>query len=420
MGDVAHHPHLLPDRIRKSADRPFALVLQLRHTGSQHALDNRRLRVSTGHEWKTDRVAASLTRARNRPGDPYFRLWPSLDDSALHLGDEEVSYGELLLIGAASGLLDAARADTRRALSSSRAPAEAVGGESLRKEAAAFRRERGLHSGEDLKAWLGARGLDESSWADHLRRTITLRSPEEAPNETVSEGDFEEALIVDLACSGWWARSAREATRLWSAERAAARRGVAVPKSGPEGDALASRATGIAESIPRLGLLDSRWCAERLAVFEQRRLAMSAMEAYCSDDERVSRRIADHDIDWISFVYDEVRLTNLAAAKEAVMCARDDGLKPEEIAARAGVPLERRNVRQDKVPSGVAAVLAGAVADEVVGPFEGDNAILVIWLEKRIPPSPSDPQTRKAAIVELLDDELERASAGKDREVGPL
>jgi hypothetical protein len=353
-------------------------------------------------------------------------VWPSLEQTALRLGDEEVSYGELLVIGAAAGRLDEARVATGRAVSALRALAATIGEDELRNEAAAFRRRRRLHSGDDLRRWLEDHELDEKRWTGHLRRSTALRSRLGTPPAPVDDEEVEQALVVDLACEGWWGRFADEAIRLWSAARAfPSGESQQHPCDGKDEDqrtdaALDQNPKRIAESLPSLGVLDFEWCAERLRVFESRRRALAQLEEACSERKVVERRIKERAVDWTEFVYDEIRLPSRAAANEAVMCARDDGLAPNEVAARARIEIERHELRREQIPAGIAAMLTGAVAADVLGPFDEDDGVHVVWLQDRHVPSIDDPATRELAIAELVTDRLDRAAAGRALVVGPL
>jgi hypothetical protein len=354
-------------------------------------------------------------------------VWPSLDETALRFGDESVTYGELLVIGAATGLLERARAETSRATHALKTHATAIGQDDVRREAEAFRRKRKLHSGDDLRTWLEGRGVDEKQWTRYLRRSLALTLGAEPDGDSVTDDETEEALIIDLACGGWWGRVADEATRLWSAERAESRHGSPQGSRAQGSDnatsrhiAIESAAKRVAESVPTLGVLDVERCAKHLQVFEARRQALADLIDACSDHQVVARRIDEHSVDWAEFVYEEVRLPNRSSANEAAMCAREDGLSAGEVASRAGVALERRELRRDEIPTGIAAMLTGAVPGDVLGPFDEDDGVHVVWLRDRRAPSIDDPKTREAAIAEIVSEQLDRAAAGRALVMGPL
>ena len=102
------------------------------------------------------------------------------------------------------------------------------------------------------------------------------------------------------------------------------------------------------------------------------------------------------------------------------MCFREDGIAPGEIARRAGRPLEHHDLRRERVPAAMAALLSGAVEEEALGPLESDLGVHVLWLHERRLPSLEDPAIRQEAASELLAEALERAAAGRAHAVGPL
>lgn len=350
-------------------------------------------------------------------------MWPALDETALRLADETVTYGELLVIGAATGLLDEARTDTSRATRVLKAPSAPFGEGELRSEAEAFRRRRRLHSGDDLRSWLVLRDLDEAQWTGHLRRLLALKSGLEPVDDSITDDEIENALVVDLACAGWWGLVADEATRIWSAQRAQSGRGEPLEKRAngeSREQSLESDAKRIAECLPILGVLEVDWCVGRLRVIESRRRALADLADACGEHAAIARRVEEHAVDWVEFVYDDLRLPNRSAANEAAMCGRDDGMSPEEVAARSGRELEHCMLRRDQIPTGIAAMLTGAVPGDVLGPFDEDDGVHVVWLHERRAPSADDPRTREVAIEEMLSERLDRAAAGKALVVGPL
>lgn len=254
-----------------------------------------------------------------------------------------------------------------------------------------------------------------------------LQSRLDALNGSDSDDDLEHALIVDLACSGWWSRVADEAVRLWSAARvksqeAEARNPRPRDTNNAEfaGGPLESNAKRIAELLPSLGVLESDWCADRLRVFALRRRALDGVVEACSERDAVEERIREHAVDWTEFVYDEIRLPNRSSANEAMLCAREDGLSATEVAARARVELEHCELRRDGISSGIAAMLTGGISGDVLGPFDEDDGVHIVWLRDRRGPSMNDPHAREAATAELVHERLDRAAAGRALAVGTL
>lgn len=349
-------------------------------------------------------------------------VWPTLSDPALHLDEEIVTYGELAVLGADTGMLDEARAVTVGALGALKESAAEPSRDDVRAEAAAFRHSRHLQSGADLRVWLAARHLTTADWEGFLVRSLAARALPAVPGDaTAGAGELEAVLVVDLACSGWWKRVAGEATRSWAAERLSGELPATGRTAGPDAEAVSREDAGeLVAGLGFLGRLEGDWCADRLAVVRMRRQALEAAESRYGSAEMVAERIADHAVDWLQFVFDEIRLPTRSAAQEALLCAREDGLDPEEIARRSRRPLERRQLRRDDLPHGIAAVLSGAVPGEPLGPIETEEGASVMWLHQRQPPSPSDPAIRRQAATELLEEALDRASNGLASTVGVL
>lgn len=354
-------------------------------------------------------------------------MWPALDDPAFRLGEDTVTYGELLLVGAETGLFESANAETTRARRALSSRLVEPGRDELRAEALAFRRRRKLGSGEDLRAWLADRELTTVEWEGHLLRSVAARSAVEPPEKAIEDHGFQEALAVDLACGGWWRKVADENRRYWAAGCVAVGpSGSPDPSTRSDPDLRANdigRARNVAERwttrLAPFGPLDAEWCATRLRVLWWRQSCLEQARQHFSSDPSVAGRIADHSADWIQFVFDSLCLPTRAAAHEAVMCARD-GISPEEIARRSLRPLDRLQLRQAELAAGTAALLSGAVPGEALGPLESAGGLLVLWLHERRPPSPTDPETRQAAASELLFEALDLAAGGRARAVGPL
>lgn len=341
-------------------------------------------------------------------------MWPLLDDPALRLADETVSYGELLLAGADSGLFDSAVATTTRATRLLQSGLVDPAIEELKAEAVGFRQHRRLQSGEDLRAWLASRELETLDWQRHLRRAVAARSPADPPDVSFDEGAFAPALVADLACSGWWRTVADEVERCWAASCLS---GVTQSDIGAD---LLTRAEELAARVRAIGTLDVAWCTTRLQVLRSRQSAPADAEQRFSSDGAVSGRLADHATDWMRLVYDELCLPTRAAANETVMCFREDGLSAGEIARRSGRELEHYDLRRDQVPPATAVLLGAGMPGELLGPLQASDGFHVLWLEARRPPSLDDPDARRAASAELLAEALARAAAGRARSVGPL
>ena len=251
-------------------------------------------------------------------------------------------------------------------------------------------------------------------------------APGDEPTVVPDASELHPALAAELACSGWWRERAVELRRCAAAERVltASRPPTATPGAVAPGavGALEQRgeADRLVQMVAPLGSLDADRCARRLEWWTTRQGALVELRGDVASEAAVTARIAARGADWTVVVVDVLRLSSRSAASEALLSARVDGVSARELAARSARPLERSAQRTEELPRPLAALLASAVPDEALGPLEVDGDLLVVWLVDRQPPMPEDPALRRAATGELVDEALERASAGYASELGPL
>jgi hypothetical protein len=367
--------------------------------------------------------------------------WPLLDREVLSFGNEAVTYRELLLTGAATGLVsrlvvEAAAGERLRSSSPEGPPRDAV-----RAEAKTFRVARHLESGEDLRAWLASRELALDEFDHYLSRVVARSSggsnepdPERAAEldaepalETPAEGGElgSKLLFAELAFSGAWRAFADTAVRLFSAERLSSQGRLTGdgPEAGrrpiPEGRLCLPQAE-VLKVLRPFGAFDPAWCGERLEVLRSRARALEEIERQIRSSGGVKARLEDSRLEWALFRYDELSLRSQAAAMEALSCARADGLPADEIARRAGTELTARRARREALPAGHAALLDRAAQDEAVGPVAREGGFSVLWLRDRSRPDIADPEVAERAVAELLFETLERAATGAVRELDQL
>ena len=347
-------------------------------------------------------------------------MWPAPADKAIELGDEVWTFADLLLLGAATGLIEEATSATRRGLAALRQEA-GPSQEQLLAAAVAFRRARTLDSGQDLRAWLAARELTMEDWEAHLRRSLAARELPRGEYVT-APGTFEgedKALAVDLACGGWWKRFADLAARLWAATRLLGD-DLALTDVEVVDSELRAEATRIMAEFGELASLGESWCTDRLRTLRTRQRALEEAARQCAAAKAVEARLAEHASDWTEFCYDELWLSSREAANEALLCARDDGIAADELAARAGLALEQHSDRHDSLPLSAATLLDGALQDQPFGPVTLDGGWAVLWLRERRRPSLEDEALRAAAAAELLEEALDRAGQGQIRDADVL
>jgi hypothetical protein len=281
--------------------------------------------------------------------------------------------------------------------------AEEVDRPRLRAASERFRRARGLEAAEDLGGWLEARGLTSTAWREALERSLTATEGGRATTGP-DEGPAPSVLNADAFCTGLWERAADRAVN-WLA--ASTIEFLARPAA-PGGDIL-SAAGEVGVGAARLEVI-SRW----FAAFEKVRTDVAS-------DDAVARLVRTHELDWTTVEFGEMSFVRRPEACEALLCCRDDGLKPEQVIARSGGRLSMRAARIDALPAPVAAeCLATDVEGRTVGPFETADGWNVLHVSTRVRPDPTDPDIRRAAVAELLENALAGETAGRIRWIGPV
>jgi hypothetical protein len=275
-----------------------------------------------------------------------------------------------------------------------------------------FRTARGLHAADDLRAWLAARELDVPTWRGHLRRRAAadvwaLRSPDEPPQDPVAfqdqigPADIDAALLIDGLLD--------EATA-WLLEGAAARDLGAGSTIGPDhADVL----TAIA-AAPLLALehTDPGEVGRRLELASALDAARRAAPGL-ADQREVRETITERALDWTVLQYDELVVSSPSAAREALLCVRDDGLDLAEVGERCGRPVNARAGSVAELPTGASQALLAGMLGQPAGPVAVDEGWQVLVLRSRVVPDPDDPAVISAATDVVVRDQLARQLAGR-------
>jgi hypothetical protein len=242
----------------------------------------------------------------------------------------------------------------------------------IRRQAAADRRPAGR---EAVTAWRRQQKLlsaDETlAWLDHwcvemtdLERHLGVRAP-------AAGTDLDRAAWIEAVCSGAHRHLA------WGlAER------VALAPSPPD----AATELDLAE-------------LERLdRAFERRK-----QEIECSD--AVARLIAANAAEWVRVGLRRLTLSDLDAAREAVLCVRVDGLSLADVAAIAGAELHEEREFLDELDADWRALISSAAVGELRGPVatSAGHAVMEL-LDKEFAADDPDvvARARKAAVEQAV------------------
>jgi hypothetical protein len=332
---------------------------------------------------------------------------------------------DLVLVGFLDGSWPAFEQSLRAGLACER---DAGGGDAgdVRAAAIAFRRARGLVAGDDLSAWLAERHLSRDDLRAHLRRRVLREHDEVAlagilARHPVSVDDVAGVVDVEAACDGIVGRCATTVVG-WAA--AASEPGLGATSAIADGDA--SRIAGLAVEFAGSGV--SRALGDEHLDVSARLSRLLALEAAhrwlatrVSGEAAIRACLDKHRLGWLRFRGAELRFASKDACHEGVMCLREDGLDPREVARLAGAELTEWSVLLDEAPAALVSLLVSAHPGDVVGPLpEPDGTSRLLAVTARVAPSPVDPELRGRARAELVATALEPLVAGMARWHEPL
>jgi hypothetical protein len=123
----------------------------------------------------------------------------------------------------------------------------------------------------------------------------------------------------------------------------------------------------------------------------------------------VADAIVAHRFDWVRLGCRVVAFPGEQAAREAVLCVREDGETLAEVAADAHVPLQERRFYLGDLGPALLRHFIGAAAGDVVGPLaEGGEHVLFEVVERALPDA-ADAELRERAERAILDRVTTRA-----------
>jgi hypothetical protein len=329
-----------------------------------------------------------------------------IDKQALSFDELNFSFADLVLAGLSDGLWRELIAELGAGL----AGAAAADSAHVRAAALDYRRERGLLSGEDLRAWLAERDLDADDLAAYLRRKVArgAGAGQPAADALPSAQELAASLRAEAMLGGALARCGELLAKGAGAARA---RGTLYELPPAPADDLVALAR--ADELSALDAID----ADELEA-KARRVAALAGEfsSFCAeiaDDESMERTLRRHRLDWQRYHFRHAAFTEEPAAREAALCVRQDGMSLDEVAGLARVAVLEQTQRLDEVDKQMNGVLLATAPGELAGPYRIDDSYTLVQVLERTAPDPDDPQVRELARSELVADALERHLVGR-------
>jgi len=311
----------------------------------------------------------------------------------------------------ACGLACAARAESERSMPST---------DDVEEAATAFRYERDLISAADVTAWLDRMGLSAEEWTASLTRAL-LRDRWDPELDDVldrfapSARQIVEAAAPEGICSGAFDRFKQTFAGRAAFVFASDAKAYATAVEHPPHDAAPP---ALEAAVRRLAEMHAHWVsarpagdvAARLRVVLQLDAALSALVERLTANGQVDAIVEANRLEWMRIELDSVAFASESAAREALLCVREDGLSLYDVAALARRAVCRTTVTLDDLPLDRRERFISAEPGSVLGPLEAPAAFEVAKLISRTPPAMSDPVIASRAREQLVTLALTRAA----------
>jgi hypothetical protein len=326
-------------------------------------------------------------------------LSDALARSAFSVGHRDVSVADV--VTAALYLSEWGGVDQRARAGMAALESSDVDEEAVRATAEAFRRPRRLLAAEEMEAWFSRRGLTAGTWMRWVRSDVARRAAGGAAAGADAPAVGATALYVEGLCSGALARSAQ-----WLAE-------VVLAEDAPPSAPSAPRRVDAA-ALASLGVDQDR-ADQLLDELIARRGALDRLADRIAGPDAVEARIRAHPSDWLEVEYRVVLVADDSAAREAILCVRDDGMALEEVAELAGSNVRGERALLAEAPPTLRDHLLSATPGELVGPLGVDDGSAVLLVDRKVAPSPQSAEISRRLRSDLLRSHLDREVSARVR-----
>jgi hypothetical protein len=301
-----------------------------------------------------------------------------LGETVFSVGEVDYRWGDVVeaaeLWGDWARLRERAR-EGAAALERSDGWEDAISEEEVESAAEEFRYARDLISAEEMEDWLQRWGLTAEEWMDWVRVSLLRRKSSDSLGPVLQDEPDEESLerflLAEAVCSG-------ELEQL--AYKLAGRAAVTQKE--------------LASSAP-LALREEsfRACCER---------ALTAAAA--------AREIRLHRREWTRLDCRRLDFRREEEAREASLCAREDGSPIENVAASSGAPIFPESMVLGKLDADLQEKFLAARKGDWVGPVRRGEGYALYLVVEKTRPSESDPGdvrlAEEAILRRLLDREI--------------
>jgi hypothetical protein len=269
-----------------------------------------------------------------------------------------------------------------------------------------FRYEHDLITAEETEQWLAARGLDLEDFSDYFTRQYWLGvlgeeiEPDD-PQPFSASSDLRERFIGDLILSDKLDFLATElAWRL--AALAAAGENADAETIAAERQKFFDRNKMAPAKLPdwlgRIGR-DTDWFEEMVAleaVYQRQRQALLNPQAR-------TKELAMMRMPLTRFEADVVEVESRDAAREIVLCIREDGMSMKEAAAEGRYPYHSVAFLRQDVPADLEQKFLSISVGDILEPVARGDGFEIYRITAKVEPNPDDPVVQSRIDQRLVE-----------------
>lgn len=269
-----------------------------------------------------------------------------------------------------------------------------------------FRYEHDLITAEETERWLTDRGLTLGDFAAYFVRHYWGEHFDNAEPEAldylIAPNELRELLTTELILSGELDRMAQRLSWRLAALRASEGAPVDPGLIAEEKTAFLERsglteddAAGWLEKIGR----NQDWLRESLAMeaIQRRDCATLLSPAACEHEVAALR------LPLTRFEIETIELDSLDAAREALLCAREDGMTMEEVATEGRYPYRRPEVLLEEIPEDLQQKFLSVHPGDILEPIARGDGFHICRVIGKAEPDLEDPVVKKRAEERILD-----------------
>jgi hypothetical protein len=277
----------------------------------------------------------------------------------------------------------------------------------LQARADRFRYERDLITTEETEKWLEKRHLAEDDFSLHVLRCywkgeLGEKIQPDYEDYLTGNPEMKAHLTAEILLSGWFDVLAQDLQwRMAGYRRNQAGEGDVPARIEDQRTKFLVRhgieANGLARWLNRAGA-DEAWLEEMLAW----EAAYTHLGEAVITPEGLTRALRSQRLSLMRLDLEEIEFDSMEAAREAILCIKEDHLSMEEVARESRYPYLQREFILDELPQEWQIQLLSTPEGGMAGPFQDDDLIRLFRVALKFEPSMEDEAVRARLKTHLL------------------